>query len=139
MYTEGDITRNIIGQAMRVHREVGPGFKETVYHRALTHALTEIGLYIDVEKRYDVSFAGSRVGTFIPDIVVEKKIIVELKSVSDMKKLFYAQIISYLRAAGMEVGLLINFGNQSLEFKRFANYKDYSKSISGIQIIQGNL
>ncbi|MBU1895277.1 GxxExxY protein [Patescibacteria group bacterium] len=126
MYKHSDLTRKIIGIAMKVHREIGPGFQEKIYHRAMEIALIKENLLFESEKEFNVCFQNDWVGTFRVDLFVEDKIIVELKAVcGEMKKLFLTQTISYLKASNMEVGLLLNFGNRDLEVKRLAHYKDY--------------
>lgn len=126
-YKHEELTRKIIGIAMRVHREVGPGFQERVYHQAMICALGEDSLCFESEKEFDVLYRSKWIGTFRADLVVENLVIVELKSVAEMIKLFETQTISYLKASGLEVGLLINFGNRSIEVKRLAHYKNYKK------------
>ncbi len=126
MYKESDLTRKIIGLAMKVHREIGPGFQERIYHQALIVALKNNNSVFESEKEFNVKFQNVLVGNFRSDLVVENKVILELKAVvGEMPKLFYTQTISYLKASGLEVALLINFGNPSLEVKRFANYKNF--------------
>jgi len=128
MYKHSELTGKIIGIAMKVHREIGPGFQEKVYHRAMDVALVEDGLSVESEKEYAVKFQNRWVGTFRVDDVVNKLVIVELKAVcGEMPKLFHTQIISYLKASGLEVGLLMNFGNRNLEVKRFARYQSYDR------------
>ncbi len=130
MYKEGDLTRQIIGVAMKIHREIGPGFQERVYHQAMIVALRKEGLKVESEKKFDIKFQNIWVGTFRLDLLVSNKVVVELKAVSgEIPKLFQTQTISYLKASGLEVGLLLNFCNQSLEVKRFANYKNYNKNL----------
>ncbi|MBU2541998.1 GxxExxY protein [Patescibacteria group bacterium] len=132
MYKESDLTQKIIGIAMRIHCEIGPGFQEKIYHRAMMIALENDGMIIESEKEYNINFENIKVGVFRADLVVENKVIIELKAVvGEMPKIFQTQTISYLKASGLEVGLLINFNNQSLEVKRLANYKNYKK-FSGI-------
>ena len=128
MYKESDLTRKIIGIAMKIHREIGPGFQERVYHKAMILDLEKENLTADSEKKFDILYQNKHVGTFILDLVVEGKIVVELKAISgEILKLFYSQIISYLKASGLEIGLLINFCNDSLDIKRFANYKNFKQ------------
>lgn len=130
MYKESELTRMIIGIAMQVHRDIGPGFQERIYHNAITIALQQAGCKVEVEKEYDVVFRYQWVGTFRLDLVVNNKIVVELKAVvGNMPKLFQTQTISYLKVTGLEVALLINFGNESLEIKRLARYSNYQKSV----------
>jgi len=128
MYKEEELTRKIIGVAMRVHSAIGPGFQERIYQNAMEYVLRGDGLFLESEKEFDILFEGVWVGTFRLDLVVNGRVIVELKAVvGEMPKLFQTQTISYLKASKLEVGLLINFGNQSLEIKRLANYKDFSR------------
>jgi len=128
MYKESDLTRKIIGIAMKIHREIGPGFQERVYHKAMILDLEKENLTADSEKKFDILYQNKHVGTFILDLVVEGKIVIELKAISgEIPKLFYSQIISYLKASGLEIGLLINFCNDSLDIKRFANYKNFKQ------------
>ncbi len=127
MYKYGDITRYIIGVAMKVHQELGPGFQEHIYHRAMEIALPKVSFEVESEKEFDVSFQNEWVGTFRVDLFINKVVIVELKAVcGEMPKLFYTQTISYLKASGVEVGLILNFGNRELEFKRVARYPDFA-------------
>ncbi|MFZ2189901.1 MAG: GxxExxY protein [Candidatus Magasanikiibacteriota bacterium] len=127
MYKESELTRKIIGVAMKIHREIGPGFQERIYHKAMIVALESEGLIVESEKQFDIKYQNIWVGTFQLDLVVNNKVVVELKALSgEIPKLFQTQTISYLKASKLEVGLLINFCNPSLEIKRFANYKNYS-------------
>jgi GxxExxY protein len=126
MYKHSELTEKIIGVAMKVHREIGPGFQEKIYHRGMELALPEVGFIVESEKEFDVMFQNHWVGTFRVDLLINKLVIVELKAVcGEMPKLFHTQTISYLKASGIEVGLLINFGNRDLEVKRLARYKNY--------------
>jgi GxxExxY protein len=128
MYKHSDLTHEIIGVAMKVHRQIGPGFQEKIYHRAMEIALLKKGLSMESEKEYRVVYESVKVGTFRVDIVVDNTVIVELKAVcGDIPPVFQTQTISYLKASGLEVGLLINFGNRDIEVKRLARYSNYSK------------
>ena len=132
MYKESELTGQIIGVAMKIHCEIGPGFPEKVYHQAMIVALDREGISIEREKEYNIHFEDVWIGIFRVDLVVENRVIIELKAVvGEMPKIFQTQTISYLKASGLEIGLLINFNNQSLEVKRLANYKNYKK-FSGI-------
>ncbi|MBI5222128.1 MAG: GxxExxY protein [Candidatus Magasanikbacteria bacterium] len=127
MYRESDLTKKIIGIAMAVHREIGPGYQESVYHQAMIVALEEECLNFDTEKEIDIYFRDRMVGSFRLDLVIENRVVVELKAVcNEMPNLFKTQTISYLKASGIEVGLLINFGNPSLEVKRLGRYHNYN-------------
>ncbi|MRR17162.1 MAG: GxxExxY protein [Deltaproteobacteria bacterium] len=103
----------------RVHTQLGPGFVERIYMNALIIALAELGLGFVTEKEFVVRYEEKPVGKFRADLVVEDSVIVELKAVEGkMPKIFESQIISYLKASGIKVGLLVNFGNKSCEVRR---------------------
>jgi len=119
------ITRDVIGCAFEVINELGAGFLESVYEKALLLALRQKGLSALSQHPARVMFRGECVGDFYADIFVEDKVIVELKAVKAITPEHQAQIINYLNATGIEVGLLINFGNPKLEYKRFTRSKDY--------------
>jgi len=113
------ITESVIGCAFEVTNELGAGFLESVYEKALLSALRHKGLSAIAQHPIKVNFRGECVGNFYADIFVEEKVIVELKAVKTITPEHQAQIINYLNATGIEVGLLINFGNPRLEYKRF--------------------
>ena len=115
----GSLTRSIIGCAFEVINELGVGFLESVYENALMLALKDAGIAVESQKAIDVNFRGRAVGHFYADLLVEDKVIVELKAVSALMPEHSAQVINYLNATGIEVGLLINFGNPRLQYKRF--------------------
>ena len=112
------ITQTIIGCAMKVHRTLGPGFLESVYQNALLHELRRAGLRAEPEKPIQVFYEEVLVGDFLADIVVEGRIVIENKAVRTLTAAHEAQVVNYLTATGIEVGLLLNFGADSLEFKR---------------------
>ena len=110
---------NIIGAAMEVHQVVGCGFTEPLYQEAFEEELRLRGIPFDREKTYSFSYKGKVLSkTFRPDFVCYDKVIVELKTVPDFTDEHYAQVYNYLKATGMQLGLLINFGKKSLEYKR---------------------
>ena len=115
----GTLTRSIIGCAFEVMNELGDGFLESVYESALIVALEDAGITVESQKAIDVNFRGQVIGNFYADLVVDNKVIVELKAVSALTRSHQAQVINYLNATGFQVGLLINFGNPRLEYKRF--------------------
>jgi GxxExxY protein len=112
-----ELTAKIIDCAYRVHRELGFGFLESVYQNALVIELTKADLKVEQEKKVKVSYEGKVIGDFTADVVVEEKVILELKSVKQLHAAHEAQLINYLKATGIEVGLLINFG-ETVEIKR---------------------
>ena len=113
------ITKNVIGCAFEVINELGAGFLESVYEKALLLTLRQNGLSAISQHPTRVMFRGECVGDFYADILVEEKVLVELKAVKAIAPEHQAQIINYLNATGIEVGILINFGNPKLEYKRF--------------------
>ena len=118
-----EITKAIIGCAFEVINELGAGFLESVYEKALLLALRQKDLSVTAQHPVKVMFRSVCVGDFYADIFVEEKVIVELKAVKAITPEHQAQIINYLNATGIEVGLLINFGNSKLEYKRFTRNK----------------
>ena len=119
----GEITEKIIGCAFEVINELGTGFLESVYEKAMAIALEERGFRVQCQQPLQVHFRQRIVGDFYADLVVEGKVIVELKAVKAIAPEHQAQIINYLKATGIEVGLLINFGNPKREYKRFTRHK----------------
>ena len=120
-----EITKTIIGSAFEVINELGAGFLESVYEKALLLALRQAGLAAAAQHPVRVMFRNKCVGDFYADILVEGKVIIELKAVKAIAPEHQAQIINYLNATGFEVGLLINFGAPKLEYKRFTRTKDF--------------
>ena len=112
------LTGEIIGAAMEVHRVLGPGFVEAVYQRALLHELKLRSLEIETERQIDIGYKNVIVGVHRLDMIVQKCVVVELKAVSGIIDVHRAQVISYLKASGLEVALILNFGEASLGFKR---------------------
>ena len=108
------LTRSIIGCAFEVINELGSGFLESVYEKAMTIALSEAGLLLSVRSRSKSSFGEKPVGDYFADLLVEEKVVVELKVVKALVPEHAAQTINYLNATGIQVGLLINFGRPTL-------------------------
>jgi GxxExxY protein len=117
--TGNDLTYRIIGAAMAVHNELGQGFKEEIYEKALAVELQRLNIAATSQFPVTVEHAGEPVGLFYLDLMVEDKIVVELKAFShQLTNDELAQMINYLKAAGAEVGLLFNFGRRKLEYRR---------------------
>ena len=112
------MTQKVIGEAMYVHRVLGFGFSESVYHNALLKRLAKIGIRAESQKPLPVYFEDELVGEFFADLIVESRVILELKSVASLLAAHEAQLVNYLTATKIPVGLLINFGPKSLEVKR---------------------
>ncbi len=108
------LTRRIIGAAMNVHSEFGAGLLENVYQNALCIELKVQGIRFQAQKAIDISYRDQHVGHLIADIVVEDKVILELKSVEKLLPIHTAQLITYLKATGIKTGLLINFNVRHL-------------------------
>lgn len=117
-YPESELTGKIIGCAMEVHKILGNGFQEVIYQRALAIEMSNQGLSYSREHEMDIFYKGERIGGRRVDFFVEEKIMVELKAVIQLEDVHLAQAINYLEAYNMQIGLLINFGSQSLQFKR---------------------
>ena len=113
------LTETVIGCAMRVHTELGSGFPEIIYQRALSVELNQAGITFQGEVHLPVFYKQTSIGARRADFLVEGQVLVELKATSDLVALNSAQIINYLKAYRLEVALLINFGAASLQFKRF--------------------
>ena len=115
---EQEHTKRIIGAAMKVHSGLGPGFLETVYRRALAHELRKAGLKAICEYPTAVRYDGIDVGEFVADILVEDSVILEIKANLALVTANEVQLVNYLTATGIETGLLLNFGAESLQFRR---------------------
>lgn len=122
-YKYSDITQKIIGCAMKVHNTLGNGFQEVIYQRALAIEMNKQGLAFVREMEMPIFYENEEIGTRRVDFFVEGKIMVELKALTELEKVHLAQALNYLEAYKMEIGLLINFGNTKLEFKRLTLQK----------------
>ncbi|HMS08121.1 MAG TPA: GxxExxY protein [Pyrinomonadaceae bacterium] len=119
-----EITGAIINASFEVSNELGAGFLESVYEKALIVALAQRGLNISAQVPLKVRFRNVIVGEFFADLIVEEKVLVELKAVSRLLPEHKAQVINYLNATGIETGLLLNFGNPRVEYYRLHKRKD---------------
>lgn len=117
-YKYSDITGKVIGCAMEVHKTLGNGFQEVIYQRALAIEMNYAGLKYSRELEMDIFYKDHQIGSRRVDFLVEDIIVVELKAVIQLEDVHLAQAINYLEAYSLDVGLLINFGSKSLEFKR---------------------
>jgi GxxExxY protein len=123
-----DITHRIIGCAMRVHSTLGNGFQEVIYQRALAIEMSAEGLPFEREMEMGIFYRGEHIGTRRVDFFVNSAIMVELKALVALEDVHLAQAMNYLEAYKMKVGLLINFGARSLQFKRVHNNRVIEKS-----------
>ena len=117
IYKHEELTGQIINAAHAVHNKLGYGFLEKVYHNSLVIELRKKGLFVEQEKRIEVKYDTQIVGEYFADIVVDNKVVVEVKSADKHNPVFEAQLLNYLKATGLEVGLVINFGS-SVQVKR---------------------
>ena len=113
----GELSQKIIASAHNVHKELGQGFLEKVYKNALAIELQEAGIECALEASVSVLYRGVEVGDYVADMIVENKIVVEVKAVSEINPIHEVQLVNYLKATGLQVGLLINFG-RSVQVKR---------------------
>ena len=118
-----EITEKIIGAAMTVHSALGSGFQEIIYQRALEIELSLLRMKFEREKEMPIFYRGQQIGTRRVDFFVDDKIMVELKAILALENVHLAQALNYLEAYNMDIGLLINFGAKSMEFKRVFNKK----------------
>jgi GxxExxY protein len=122
-----EITQKVLEACFEVANELGAGFLESVYQNALLIAFQEKQLRVAAQRPIDVQFRGQVVGHFCADFLINDRVIVEIKAVNALLPEHQAQVINYLKAAGIEIGLLVNFGKQKLEYKRL--YKSPSLKI----------
>ena len=125
-YPDSELTGKIIGCAMEVHRILGNGFQEVIYQRALEIEMRNQGIEFSREHEMEILYKGENIGNRRVDFFVEGRIMVELKAVIQLEDVHLAQAINYLEAYGLSIGLLINFGNTSLQFKRVMKPKKKS-------------
>ena len=121
----GDLTYKIIGCAMKVHNTLGSGFQEVIYQRCLAIELERAGMDFGREVEHPIFYQGIEVGTRRADFIVANCIVVELKALTALEDVHLAQAKNYVVAYDFEVGLLINFGAKSLEYKRIFNDKKH--------------
>ncbi len=124
---KNELTYKIIGCAMNVHNTIGPGFQEVIYQRCLKMELEETGLNFEREKNQAIFYKDVQVGTRRADFVVEEKVIIEIKAVTKLEDVHLAQAKNYTVAYDFPLGLLINFGGKSMEYKLLFNPKYHPK------------
>ena len=127
-YPLSDLTGKIIGCAMEVHRILGNGFQEVIYQRAMAIEMSRQGLQFSREHEMEIFYKGENICKRRVDFFVDGKVMVELKAIVQLEDVHLAQAINYLEAYGLDIGLLINFGNTSLQFKRVMKPKLKHKS-----------
>ena len=120
-YQDDKLTETIIECIIKVHQGLGPGFLESVYRNALLLELKRSRLVTEAEKEVIVRYHGEEVGRHRLDLLVEGKVILELKTVDELNPAHYAQLRSYLKATGLPIGLLVNFAKEKADFRRLEN------------------
>jgi len=116
-----ELSYAIVGAAMAVHKELGSAFLEQVYESALAHEFDLQGISYERQPQVPVFYKEKQVGWFKPDFIVDSKIVLELKAVKAINEIHEAQAHNYLAASGLRLAIILNFGAQSLEFKRIVN------------------
>ena len=116
-----ELTHNIIGAAMEVHKTLGNGFQEVIYQRALAIEMVERNIEFSREMEMSIQYKCHDIGTRRVDFFVEDKVMVEIKAIINLEDVHLAQAMNYVEAYNLEIGLLINFGAKSLQFKRVHN------------------
>jgi GxxExxY protein len=117
-YPHQDLTRQIIAAAYEVHRDLGYGFLEIVYENALVLELTSRGLHVVSQQPINVEYKGQSVGSYFADLLVHDAVLCELNAVEALNSAHQAQLLHYLKATGIKVGLLLNFGPKRVDVKR---------------------
>ena len=118
-----ELTHKIIGAAMEVHKALGNGFQEVIYQRALAIEMADRNIGFSREHEMSIQYKGHDIGTRRVDFFVEEKIMVEIKAIINLEDVHLAQAMNYVEAYDLDIGLLINFGSKSLQFKRVHNNK----------------
>ena len=116
-----DLSYEIMNAVFEVHNQLGPGFTENIYERALMVELEKRNLAYEAQKEIEIVYKGQKLGKYRLDILVEGKIILELKAVASLNDLFRQQLLSYLRATQLRLGILINFGEERVQYTRVTN------------------
>jgi GxxExxY protein len=116
-----ELSKRIIGVAIEVHRELGPGFLESIYEQALKVVFAKHNFHFESQKEIKIKYLGVEVGQHRLDLLVENQIIIEIKAVKELIDIHFAQLRSYLKATGLKTGLLLNFAKPKLEIKRVVN------------------
>lgn len=113
-----ELSYRILAACFEVHNILGPGFSENIYENAIARELAAMRIDLERKMPIDIFYKGEKVGIYRLDMVVEGKVILELKARLELEKVFYAQLLSYLKASGLKLGILVNFGKRRVEYKR---------------------
>lgn len=115
------VTKTVIGCAYHVSDGLGCGFLEKVYENALAHELRNAGLGVEQQKRFNIIYGGVQVGEYVADLIVEREVIVETKATRVLEDIHAAQCLNYLKATGLRLGLVLNFGTARVSVRRIVN------------------
>jgi GxxExxY protein len=115
---EKELVYSITGCAMRVHREIGPGLREKTYERGVCVDFRHVGISFSQQTVFPVFYRGEKIDEYIPDLLVEGRVVVDLKCIAAITDIERGQMLTYLRITGLKVGVIINFSNSSLEWER---------------------
>jgi len=116
-----DVTRRVIGCAFAVANTLGSGFLEKVYENALAHELRKVGFTVEQQKKTQVTCDDVVVGDYVADIVVEERLLLEIKAAKSLDRVHFAQALNYLKATGLRIALLMNFGSPRIQVRRILN------------------
>ena len=120
-YPESELTDKIIGIAIAVHKNLKSGFVEKIYQRALYLEFRKAGLKVEREKKVNLSYKNANIGYAQPDFIINDKVVIETKAVSEIKAIHKSQLLSYLKLTNKKVGLILNFAKLVIEIKRVVN------------------
>jgi GxxExxY protein len=127
---DGEISASVIEAAIRVHKSLGPGFLESFYEEALAIELTDAGILFERQKRVVLKYKGKPVGEHRLDLLVGDRLVVELKAIQDLEPIHFSIVRSYMKALGVESGLILNFGAMPLAIKRVAREHSFPEFMS---------
>jgi GxxExxY protein len=115
-----ELSYDIVAAALEVHKNLGPGFTENIYEEALCRELSSRGIAFQRQLSVDIQYKGEDIGRYQLDLLIDNRVVVELKAVTQMPDHFEYRLHAYLKATGKKLGILLNFGKKSLEYKRIA-------------------
>ena len=116
-----ELSYKIVQACYEVHNVLGPGYSEKIYEEAMERELTGQGVSVDRQRIVSVMYKGDKIGEYRLDTVADEKVLLEFKAVTELNSIFESQVLSYLKASGLKLGLLINFGGKKVEVRRIVN------------------